>query len=444
MKLLPGKKRLGSELLLALAIAILATGAVASAFTYVAIDRSGREAILDRARTMTAILPHALIASLSADESDQSRSEYLELKRLLTEAREANTDVRFIYLITKADDDLVFLVDSEPASSPDYSPPGQVYDEAPLPMRESFRDGIARSDGPTRDRWGVWVSGYVPVTNAYGEVDALLGIDLPADAFIMDAIAYASLPFLATLVVVVMLLAAYRVRMREERALEERAEFLSIASHEIRTPLTGVRWGLEDILSSGKVTDAGTSALLGQVHTTAVNLVERINNLLSVTKLEQQGKIRAEIVDMRALLEEVIASFALAASQKKVELILDGSVSSPLLVRTDPGIMRHVFFNLLSNAIKYTKSGTQVTVSYEDGGMHVFLVHDEGDGVPQDVRETIFAGYHRAQMHEHAGIEGTGLGLYLVRKALAAAGGAIALRDAASGATFAVTLPKRS
>lgn len=444
MSKLPGKKRIGSTTLIVVSVVVLLVGIVASGFTYLAIDRSGRQSILDRARTMTAILPTERLSALSGDEQDLERSEYKEFKRLLTDARAANSDVRFIYLISKQGDNLVFLVDSEPASSEDYSPPGQVYDEAPLPMRESFRDGIARSDGPTRDRWGVWVSGYVPVTNAYGEVDALLGIDLPADDFITDALAYASLPFLVALMIFVVLLAAHRVRLREERTLEQRAEFLSIASHEIRTPLTGVRWALEDVLSTGKVTDGETARTLGQVHTTAVNLVERINNLLSVTKLEQRGKLNEEIVDMRGLLEEVMESFALAASQKKVSLVLDGSVSSPLLVRTDPGIVRHVFFNLLSNAIKYTKDGTTVEVRYEEGKDHTFVVNDEGTGVPQDARDGIFEGYHRAQMHEHAGIEGTGLGLYLVRKALSVAGGRITLRESDRGASFAITLPKRS
>lgn len=444
MSLLPRNSRFASHLLLTVAIVIFFIGVVSSVFTYHALDRSGRESVLDRARTMAAILPHPLLESLSKDDADRTRPEYIELKRLLTEARKANTDVRFVYLVGKKEGDIVFLADSEPAYSEDYSPPGQIYHEAPDPMRESFTDGVARSDGPTRDRWGVWVSGYVPVTNAHGEVRALLGVDLPARDFIMDALAYASLPLLAALSIVVILLAAYRVRSREERALEERAEFLSIASHEIRTPLTGVRWGLEDILSSGKVTDAGTATLLGQVHTTAVNLVERINNLLSVTKLEQRGAMKAEVVDMRGLLEEVVTSFTLAASQKNVSLVLDGSIASPLLVRTDPGIMRHVFFNLLSNAIKYTKPGTSVTVSYEEGSHHVFVVRDEGEGVPSDAREEIFVGYHRVQMHEHAGIEGTGLGLYLVRKALTVAGGTISLREANPGAAFVVTLPKRS
>lgn len=444
MSRLPGKARIGSRTLVAVSIAVLLVGIVASAFTYLTIDQSGRQSILDRAGTMTAILPTERLSALSGSESDLERAEYKEFKRLLIGARAANSDIRFIYLITKQDDNLVFLVDSEPALSEDYSPPGQVYDEAPIPMRESFRDGISRSDGPTKDRWGVWVSGYVPVTNAHGEVVALLGIDLPADDFITDALAYASLPLLTALMLFVILLAAHRVRLREERVLEQRAEFLSIASHEIRTPLTGVRWALEDVLSASKITDKETAHTLGQVHTTTVSLVERINNLLSVTKLEQRAELKEEVIDMHELIEDVFASFTLPASQKKVSLVLDQSVSSPLLVRTDPGIMRHIFFNLLSNAIKYTKEGTKVEVRYEEGKEHTFVVHDEGAGVPQDARASLFEGYHRAQTHEHAGIEGTGLGLYLVRKALSVAGGRIALRESDGGASFVVTLPKRS
>lgn len=445
MSLTPTKQRFRTPILLALAALLFASGIGASVYTYLAIDSAGRTHILDRAHTMVEMLPKGVVTSLAGTEEDVGTPVYEDLKSLLARVRSVNSDVRFIYLIgSKPDDTLFFFVDSEEASSEDYSPPGQTYDEAPWQMYAVFEDGVGRSDGPTQDRWGVWISAYAPVYGEQGEVIALLGIDLPAETFIGDAVAYAALPFLVSLLLVALLLAVHHVRRREEVALEQKAEFLSIASHEIRTPLTGVRWALEDMLSSGAVLTPETRSSLTEVHDVATRLIERVNNLLDVTKLEQQRKARREQVRMRPFIDDIAKSFALAAQQKHVTVVVEDSISEELELFIDEDIMRHVFFNLLSNAIKYTKEGTSVRVAYEQKGTkHVFSVSDEGEGIPEQEQRNIFAGYYRAKTHEHAGIEGTGLGLYLVEKALALVGGTVAIENKQTGgARFLVTLPK--
>lgn len=438
MALIPGKKKLRARTYTLLALIVLSLGLVSSVFTYLTIDEAGRDNILDRARSMAELLPKEDVGALTGTEADLANPSYVKLKSLLANVRAANSDVRFVYLIGRQDE-LFFYADSEDPTSEDYSPPGQTYEEAPWQMRAVFEDGIARADGPTRDRWGVWISAYAPVY-VDGAIVGLLGLDLPADAFIGDAIVYAALPLLLALLIIAFLLAAQRVRAREEAALEQRAEFLSIASHEIRTPLTGVRWALEDLISSKEVSRDS----LIQIHDVATRLVERVNNLLDVTKLEQRGVLTKTPVTMRPLIEDVVKSFALSAEQKRVRITIEPSVPDDLTITTDEGIMRHVFFNLISNAVKYTREGTEVTVSYEEvGGAHAFSVEDEGAGIPEHDRKNIFRGYHRAQTHEHRGIEGTGLGLYLVEKAVRMAGGTVALTDGArGGARFTITLPQ--
>lgn len=442
MTLLPGKRRVQTGALLALAGALLVLGLVSSLFTYTSIDGAGRQHIVNRAYTVREMLPKEQLAALTGSEQDLSSPEYLELKETLTRVRGVNSDVRFVYLVGRTPaDEVFFYVDSEDPASPDYSPPGQVYEEAPWQMHAVFDDGQGRSDGPTQDRWGVWISAYAPVYGASGEIVALLGMDLPAQAFIIDALTYATLPLLAALLVVALILFVHTLRRKEEYALAQKAEFLSIASHEIRTPLTGVRWALEDLLSSDPAVVGETKTTLTQVHDVATRLIERVNNLLDVTKLEQQGRVQKEVVVMRPFLEQVIQSFVLSAKQKNVQILLDASLPADLSLQIDQDVMRHVFFNLVSNAVKYTKEGTEVHVGYEKGvHTHVFSVSDQGSGIPVEEQERVFEGYHRTGTRSQ--IEGTGLGLYLVRKAVTLAGGKVAIdQSVTKGTRFLVTLP---
>lgn len=441
MNWLPKKKGLSSRTYGVLAVLVFVLGVASSLFTYFAIDSAGREHILNRAYTMAEMLPPDSVPQLSGTEEDLSNPSYQSLKSLLMRVRSVNSDVRFIYLVGRDQtDELFFYVDSEDADSADYSPPGQVYEEAPWQMLAVFEDGVGRSDGPTPDRWGVWISGYAPIYDSQGQVAALLGIDLPAHAFVMDTLTYAALPLLVSLFIVALLLAALLVRRREMRALEQKAEFLSIASHEIRTPLTGIRWALEDVLS-GNAGSPESRSTLSKVHDVAVSLIERINNLLDVTKLEQRGKVTHVEAQMRPFLEEIVKDFTLAARQKDVAIVIDESVSTDLSLQIDEDIMRHVFFNLLSNAVKYTKEGTTVTISYKEAEGHAFSVTDQGSGIPPEEQEQIWSGYHRAGDTSH--IEGTGLGLYLVDKAVCLVGGTITLTsEVGKGSRFTVTLPR--
>lgn len=443
MTLLPGKRRAHTGALLVLAGVILALGGAASVFTYVSIDRAGREHILSRVYTVRELLPQEKIAALSGSEEDVETLEYQQLKNMLTQVRGVNSDVRFVYLVGRTpSDQLFFYADSEPPTSVDYSPPGQRYDEAPEQMHAVFADGEGRSDGPTRDRWGVWISAYAPVYGEGGAVIALLGMDLPAQAFITDAVTYAAFPLLAAVLLATLLLFIHALRRKEERTLAQKAEFLSIASHEIRTPLTGVRWALEDLLSSSQGLPQETQTTLTQIHDVSTRLIERVNNLLDITKLEQQGRAQKEDVSMRPFLEQIIQSFLLSAKQKNIRVTLDSSLPDDLVLTIDQDVMRHVFFNLISNAIKYTKEGTNVHVGYERSSKeHIFSVSDQGEGIPVKEQERIFEGYHRTGARSQ--IEGTGLGLYLVRKAVTLAGGKVAIdQTVTNGTRFLVSLPE--
>ncbi len=440
--LLPNHKRHNSLGLILIAAVIAIAGILASIYVYQEVDEVGRGHILDRANTIARAISVEDFKTLTGTETDLESPTYQELKALMIAEREVNRDVRFIYLLGKHDGGtLFFYIDSEDPGSPDYSPPGQEYPEATSAMHTFFDDGLSISEGPDRDRWGIWISGYAPLRDTDGTVLALVGIDLPATRFVTDLLIYSSIPVLVALILVLLVLVAAAAHRREQERVEQKEEFLSIASHEIRTPMTGIKWGIESLLRDTTMPEQ-TRKLLTLMHTNAQNLVARLNNLLDMTALETKGKamLKYETLSVRELLGGIATSLELAARERSVTLTIPETDASFM---ADKQMMHHVFFNLLGNAVKYTKEGTEIRVTHERTATgYIFRVQDQGEGIALDEQKHIFDGYHRTDGAAHSSTTGTGLGLYLTKRAVELHGGTITVESApGTGTTFVVTLP---
>ena len=141
-----------------------------------------RRALLVAAATAAASFDGSDLASLKGSADDLNTHSHLQALERLQRLRGSLPQARFAYLITLRNRDFIFLADAEPPGSPEYSPPGEVYAEASPIMRRVFATGAAATEGPTADRWGVWVSGLAPVIDERsGEVVAVLGVDISAE-----------------------------------------------------------------------------------------------------------------------------------------------------------------------------------------------------------------------------------------------------------------------
>ncbi len=136
------------------------------------------------------------VKALSGADADISLPDYLWLKAQLSSVRSANPQCRFIYLMgRKAGGTMFYFVDSEAVSSKDYSPPGQSFDEPSADLSQVFNAGTAVVEGPVTDRWGVWISALVPLTDPKTRaVVAVMGMDVDARAWNWDVSAKAALP----------------------------------------------------------------------------------------------------------------------------------------------------------------------------------------------------------------------------------------------------------
>jgi PAS domain S-box-containing protein len=180
----------------ALFVAIFAVGALFVWWITMQADGDMRAVLLQQARLVAQPVNVERVMALSGTEADMDSPGYRRIKEQLVAVRSANSQYRFLYIMgRRADGVIFFIADSEPVGSKDYSPPGQIYKEVPEGYRRVFDSRSAAVEGPVTDRWGVWVSALVPLIDPKtGSVVAVLGMDIDAHGWKWDVAVRAALP----------------------------------------------------------------------------------------------------------------------------------------------------------------------------------------------------------------------------------------------------------
>jgi len=193
---------------------ILASGVALSIWRVNQVDHRMRDALLDEAKLIAEALRGDIVSELKCSEEDLGTPNYERFKAQLVETRSLFPYIRFIYVMREQPDGLVtFLVDSELPDSPDYSPPGQTYDEASAVLRNVYRTEKAVTEGPMEDRWGVWFSAFVPLYHPYNNhLVGVLGVDIDASEWRTDLLRGLVPPVVTTLVLMVLAVIFLRLR----------------------------------------------------------------------------------------------------------------------------------------------------------------------------------------------------------------------------------------
>lgn len=179
-----------------IAVILLLSILLLSGWAIYVADRQLRAGLLAEMMMMRQEIGHVELQALTGTAADLDKSGYQELKGLLSSVCRVRTKCRFVYLIgMKPEGTLFFYADSEPEGSPDISPAGQIYQEASGRLRNVFTSGKADVEGPLPDRWGIWVSGFLPVIdNRSGKIVAVLGMDIEAADWAWDIASRSALP----------------------------------------------------------------------------------------------------------------------------------------------------------------------------------------------------------------------------------------------------------
>jgi PAS domain S-box-containing protein len=212
-------------LILALTV-ILISGIILIGYTAQRADTLQREVLLTKTRLIQSGLSSGSLQQLNGSGSDLILPGYLAVKEELTRVRQADPYTRFTYVLgQRPDKTIFFFVDSEPPWSADYSAPGDPYPEASATLVDTFRSGDETTEGPVTDRWGTWVSGFVPVTDTKaGTVTAVIGTDVDARDWNMQIIIACGPAIIGTLLLILLVLIFFYVLDRNEREMQAREE----------------------------------------------------------------------------------------------------------------------------------------------------------------------------------------------------------------------------
>jgi PAS domain S-box-containing protein len=174
-------------------------------------DRQMRDQLLREVLIAAQGIDHEKLKTLEGSETDFSSPAYLSIKEQLTKTRNAVADCRFVYLLGRnRKGEVFFYADSEPASSSESSPPGQIYPEATDLLKMVFNSRRPDTEGPVPDRWGTWVSGFVPVIDSHtGKVVAVIGMDVDASDWGWEVIGRSSFTIGLMLVSLIILTSVY-------------------------------------------------------------------------------------------------------------------------------------------------------------------------------------------------------------------------------------------
>ncbi|MDB5168990.1 MAG: hypothetical protein JWO41_346 [Candidatus Saccharibacteria bacterium] len=230
------------------------------------------------------------------------------------------------------------------------------------------------------------------------------------------------------------------------KALDEaKDDFISMASHQLRTPLTSIKGYLSMVMEgdAGEVNEMQKN-MLGQAFFSSQRMVYLIADLLNVSRL-RTGKFIIETapVNLAKVVEEEIGQLKETAKSRSLTLSYDKPKDYPDIM-LDETKTRQVIMNFCDNAIYYTPAGGHITVKVIDKPTTIELrVEDDGIGVPKSEQPHLFTKFYRAGNARKARPDGTGLGLFMAKKVIAAQGGALIFESQeGKGSTFGFIFSK--
>ncbi|HEY7059120.1 MAG TPA: hybrid sensor histidine kinase/response regulator, partial [Vicinamibacterales bacterium] len=231
-------------------------------------------------------------------------------------------------------------------------------------------------------------------------------------------------------------------RLEGETANRMKDEFLTTISHELRTPLNAVL-GWVHLIRTAKLDDRTTGRAFESIERNVRLQAQLTSDLLDLSKaLTGQLRIDSQLVSVKSVVNEAIASVSSAAVARDVEIRVNAP-DRPIVVRGDANRLRQVMWHLLSNGIRFTPNGGVVDVSIEANGLASVSVRDAGPGIDPGFLPRIFDRFTQADPSPTRTSNGLGVGLSLVRDLVERHGGDIQAANAAKGlgAIFTVRLP---
>jgi signal transduction histidine kinase len=224
-----------------------------------------------------------------------------------------------------------------------------------------------------------------------------------------------------------------------------RVDFYSMITHDLRNPATAIV-GFTELLGEGTVgpLNPAQAELVSMIDRSANKLLKLINDYLDYSAIDAGFlRLNCQEVHLDQIVSEAVHEAQPLAYQR--HHILEAKLPpDPVVVKVDGERIAQVIANLLSNAIKYTPDGGRITVTLEvQEDQFVIAVSDTGMGISADQIPLLFSMYRRLSGQQTRRIQGTGLGLHIVKEIVKAHDGDITVEsELGGGSTFRVILPR--
>lgn len=229
-------------------------------------------------------------------------------------------------------------------------------------------------------------------------------------------------------------------RLRELEIV--RKEFVANVSHELKTPITTIK-GFVETLLDGAMDDPKQARQFMEIIDRHTNrLINILEDLLSLSKLEQEeGDLEWVVLNAAQLIQNSIKLCLDRAREKQIDVIPE--VETEVRIRGEASLLEQALVNLIDNAIKYSPSGTQIRVrSSIQGDRAQIEVIDQGDGIPTQHLPRIFERFYRVDKARSNKTGGTGLGLSIVKHIARVHRGNVDVTSIlGEGSTFRLILP---
>ncbi len=235
-----------------------------------------------------------------------------------------------------------------------------------------------------------------------------------------------------------------------EKASKAKTSFLFNMSHDIRTPMNAIL-GFTDLAKKHPDDPDRLRDYLNKIQSSGNVLMSILNNILEMARIESGSiDLDEQAMDLEETGEALFSVFQTQMEQKGIKFTKDVNIQHRY-VYGDQTKLREIFLNILSNALKYTESGGKVHILFEekpsDKESYAILrtqISDTGIGMPPEFLDHIFDEFSRERNSERNNIEGTGLGMAIVKRFVDLMGGKIEVQsERDKGSAFTITTSHR-
>ncbi len=408
-------------------------------------------------------------------KEDMKTERYKELQQLLNELRTLNS-TRYLYTAGRdADGKLVYLVDGLNLDADDFAYPGTYIEDEMIPYIEAALGGqTIYSQNIVDTTWGHIFTACYPVmaSDGSGEVIGALCIEIDMEStytFLAEShskitrITMVSSAVLTLIVAVIFLI--FRKQRKEEEvqkrrlqeaavaadaANEAKSTFLFNMSHDVRTPMNAIL-GFAEIGRKNLANREKLDECFKKIQISGNKMLSIVDNVLELSRIES-GKIMLEekAVEAGSVMDACLTMIEPEMEKKNLQFSLSKSIIYPY-VYMDTTVVTEIILNIVSNSIKYTADGgkidctiRQIDDCQEGYFTQIFMVSDTGIGMTEEFQKHIFEAFTRERNSTTSGIEGTGLGMGIVKKLVDMLGGTILMQSKVGvGTTFTIKIPTR-